>query len=160
MNGRPVSGRLKALLVYTGLVLAGSLAYFAYVRFAHPPSAERETWLSELGEGVGELALWCLVLIYGRTILKLVLGKGALARRLLPDYGPPGFVPGFPGLLGFLDAADLVTPVDKQVGRMGLSFDAHLAQGFPGALVEHIFLAVRPIKQRHVAIILQLEFAG
>ena len=84
-----MSKGLKKLLGFSVLVLVVSCAYFAYVLAVHPPSPERETFLTEVGEGVGEFALWTFVIIYVRTLVKLLLGKGPLARRLLPNYTVP-----------------------------------------------------------------------
>ena len=80
---------LKGILIYTAIVLFVSIVYFVYAYTAYPPIPERETFLSEAGEGFGEVGLWALLFIYARTLLKLVMGKGALAKRLLPDYSPP-----------------------------------------------------------------------
>ncbi|MGB5338032.1 MAG: hypothetical protein WBO06_02945 [Gammaproteobacteria bacterium] len=94
---------IKGILIYTALVLSASIAYFVYAYTVYPPTPERETFLSEIGEGFGEVGLWALLFIYARTLLKLLLGKGALARRILPDYSPPATAPVFRQLLGFLD---------------------------------------------------------
>jgi hypothetical protein len=80
---------VKGILLYTGIVFAVSAGYFIYVYTVYPPTPERETFLSEIGEGFGEMGLWTLLFIYTRTVLKLVMGKGTLARRILPDYSPP-----------------------------------------------------------------------
>jgi len=93
----------KGVLVYTAIVLGVSLVYFVYAHSVYPPTPERETFLGEIGEGFGEIGLWALLFIYARTLLKLVLGRGALARRILPDYSPPVSATGLQQLLGFLD---------------------------------------------------------
>ena len=94
---------IKGLLLYTTIVSVVSVAYFVYAYAVYPTLPERETFLSEIGEGVGEIGLWALLFIYARTLLKLILGKGPLARRLLPDYDPPVTVSFFQPLLRFLD---------------------------------------------------------
>ena len=94
---------IRGILIYTAVVLVGSAAYFLYATMAYPPTPERETFLSEIGEGFGEFGLWALLFIYARTLLKLLLGKGALARRLLPDYSPPATPSLMQQLLRFLD---------------------------------------------------------
>ncbi len=66
-----------------------SIGYYIYALTQNPSIKERETFLSELGEGFGELALYALLFIYLRTLLKLLLGKGPLSKRLLPEYTPP-----------------------------------------------------------------------
>ena len=94
---------IKSLLIYTAIVLVASIVYFIYVNSVYSPSPERETFLSEIGEGLGEIALWLLLFIYGRTVLKLVIGNGGLARRILPDYSSPIDASIFKQLLGFLN---------------------------------------------------------
>ena len=68
--------------------MAVSVAYYLYAYFYYTPVKESETFLAETGEAFGELGLWLLCFIYLRTAAKLMLGKGAIARRLLPDYSP------------------------------------------------------------------------
>jgi len=80
-----------------------SIAYFIYAYTVYPPTPERETFLSEIGEGFGEVGLWALLFIYARSVLKLVTGKGALARRILPDYSPPAAASVLQQLIGLLD---------------------------------------------------------
>lgn len=94
---------IKGLLIYTASVLFASITYFVYAYTVYPPIVERETFLSELGEGFGEAGLWLLFFIYTRTLLKLLMGKGALAKRLLPDYEPPSAASIFQQLLAFLN---------------------------------------------------------
>ena len=84
-----MSPALRRLVVYSGVIFAIAAGYYLYVLSTHPPSHVRETFLSEIGEGIGEIAMWSLVAIYFRTVVKLTLGKGPLARRLVPDYAPP-----------------------------------------------------------------------
>jgi hypothetical protein len=93
-----VSRGLKFFLAYCTAVMVLSAAYYVHVLWSHPPSAQRETFLTEAGEGVGEAALWVFAFIYLRTALKLLMGKGPMARRLLPDYTAPDVA----GLLGRL----------------------------------------------------------
>jgi hypothetical protein len=87
--GSQMSRGLKQLAAYCVGLLAVSIAYYVYVINVHPPSPERETFLSEIGEGFGEIALWVFGFIYLRTVVKLLLGKGPIARRLVPDYSGP-----------------------------------------------------------------------
>lgn len=94
---------IRGILSYTAVVLAASLAYFVYAYTVYPPTPERETFLSEIGEGFGEVGLWALLFIYARTLLKLMLGKGAIARRILPDYSPPAATSVLQHLLGLLN---------------------------------------------------------
>ncbi len=93
----------KGILIYTGIVLSVSIVYFVYANTVYPPTPERETFLSEIGEGFGEVGLWALLFIYARTVLKLALGKTTFLQRILPDDAPrPGA--SIPlRLLGFLN---------------------------------------------------------
>jgi hypothetical protein len=84
-----MSKGLKTFFAYSMAVLVLSVLYYAFLLSSYPAPAERETLLTEVGEGVGEVALWMFVFIYTRTILKFVMGKGPLARRLLPNYTAP-----------------------------------------------------------------------
>ncbi|MFA9421844.1 MAG: hypothetical protein ACERLB_16995 [Gammaproteobacteria bacterium] len=95
--------KIQGILIYTGVVLIVSIGYFAYAYFAYPPTPENETFLSEIGEGLGEIGLWALLFIYARTLLKLSLGKGAIAKRILPDYSPAATATPVQQLLGVLD---------------------------------------------------------
>jgi hypothetical protein len=84
-----LSPSLRQLIIYTAIIVLVSAIYFVYAWFSTPPTTERETFLNEIGEGVGELAMWSFIFIYLRTVLKLVMGKGPIARRLLPEYKAP-----------------------------------------------------------------------
>ena len=94
---------IKGVLIYTAIVLGASIVYFIYAYMMYPSIHERETFLSEIGEGFGEIGLWALLFIYTRTLLKLLIGKGALAKRILPDYSPPVTASILQQLLGYLD---------------------------------------------------------
>ena len=59
--------------------------YFIYAYTMYPATPENETFLSEIAEGFGTLGLWGLLFIYGRTVLKLLIGKCTLVKRLLPE---------------------------------------------------------------------------
>jgi hypothetical protein len=95
--------KIQGILIYTGVLLIVSVGYFIYANFAFPPTPENETFLSEIGEGFGEIGLWALLFIYARTLLKLILGKGEIAGRILPDYSPTTAATPFQQLIGFLD---------------------------------------------------------
>lgn len=94
---------IKGIFVYTAIVLSVSVAYYIYAYTVYPPIPERETFLSEIGEGFGEIGLWALLFIYGRTVLKLSMGKGKFAKRLLPDYSAPAAASVLNQLLGYLN---------------------------------------------------------
>lgn len=80
---------IRNILIYALVISLVSLAYFIYAYSVHSIPEERETFLTELGEGFGKTGLVLLAFIYFRTLLKLALGQGKLAQRLLPDYAPP-----------------------------------------------------------------------
>jgi hypothetical protein len=117
---------IKGIFIYTAIVLIASIMYFAYAYTVYPPTPERETFLSEIGEGFGEIGLWALLFIYARTLLKLALGKGAFAKRLLPDYSPPAAASVLIHLLGFLDRTHIyvgiaaVAVILLHIGLMGI----------------------------------------
>ena len=98
-----MSASLQRFLVYTGMVVTASVAYFIYAFTQIPQAVERETFLSEIGEGVGEVAMWALIFIYLRTVLKLVMGKGAISKRLLPEYTAPPAASVFKKIVVWLD---------------------------------------------------------
>ncbi len=98
-----MSKGLKFFLAYSIAVLLLSAAYYGHVLWSHPPSPQRETFLTEAGEGAGEVALWVFVLIYVRTAIKLTMGKGPIARRILPNYTAPDIPGYFDRLIVYLD---------------------------------------------------------
>ena len=93
----------KGILIYTAFVLLVSIAYFVYAYTVYPPTPERETFLSEIGEGFGVVGLWGLLFIYSRTVLKLALGKTTFTKRLLPENFPSDAASISQKLLGFLN---------------------------------------------------------
>ncbi len=84
-----MSPAIRKLIGFTCAIFVVAVAYYLYVLNVHPPSPERETFLSEIGEGIGEISLWVFIAIYVRTVAKIVFGKGPFSRRLLPDYTAP-----------------------------------------------------------------------
>ena len=120
---------IKGVLIFAAVVFLLSLAYFIYAHSVFPSIPERETYLSEIGEGFGEVGMWALLFIYARTLLKLLLGKGAMARRLLPDYSPDVSLSPFQSLLGFLDRTHVYVGITTlaiillHIFMMGIRFD-------------------------------------
>lgn len=94
----------KKVLLFTLLIMFVSIVYFVYAYATYPPTPDNETFLSEIGESFGTVALCGLLFIYGRTLLKLIMGQGSLARRLLPDYTPPAAASIFQRLLNLLNS--------------------------------------------------------
>jgi len=77
--------KLKGVIVFTAIIFLFSLAYFIAVYKTYAGSEEKETVFTEIGEGLRTLGLGALLVIYGRTVLKLSLGKGPVAQRILPE---------------------------------------------------------------------------
>jgi len=100
---QPISKGLKKVLIFTAVVSIISIGYYIYALFVYAPMEESETFLSELGEGFGEIGLWLLLFVYFRTLIKLLLGKGPIAKRILPEYSPPVDANLFNKLIHFLD---------------------------------------------------------
>jgi len=100
---KPFSKGLKKILGFTIVITIISIGYYFYALLLYPPVEERETLLYELGEGFGEIGLWLLLFIYSRTLIKLLLGKGAISKRILPEYSPPVDARLFDSLIHFLD---------------------------------------------------------
>ena len=86
---KAISNELRKTLIFTTTTdsTIGWIVYLYKLSLSAHPWA-RNT-LSELGEGIGEIGLWLILFIYARTGLKLVLGKGALLKRILPEHSFP-----------------------------------------------------------------------
>jgi hypothetical protein len=130
--------KIQGILIYTGVVSIISVGYFAYAYFAYPPIPENETFLSEIGEGLGEIGLWALLFIYARTLLKLIMVKGSMAQRILPDYSPPVTASLLQQLLGFLDRTHIyvgIATVAVILLHIGLSGIPMQILFFPAVLI-------------------------
>ena len=53
---KAISKDLRNVLMFTVIISAISVAYFLYAQSLYPPSEERETFLTEVGEIIGEIA--------------------------------------------------------------------------------------------------------
>ena len=95
--------KLKNLLLFTASVFLTSLVYFLAIYPNRPEEPEHETFLREMGEAFGTLGVWALVIIYGRTLVKLTIGQGGLAQRLVPDEYDVSAIPPFKHLLNVLN---------------------------------------------------------
>jgi len=100
---KALSSGLKKILIFTAFIVIVSVSYYLYVRLNYPSVEENETFLSEIGESFGEAGLWLLVFIYSRTFIKLFLGKGAISKRILPEYSPSIDTRLFDKLIPYLD---------------------------------------------------------
>lgn len=94
---------LKRLSLYTLAITLVSIVYYLYLRLNFAQHVERETIFSEIGEGLGEIALLAFAIIYGRTALKLFMGRGGFGERILPDYVYTSSLPLYKKLLPFLN---------------------------------------------------------
>jgi len=95
---------LKSILLFTAIVFLISLGYFLSIYPNRPADPEHETLLREMGEVFGTLGIWALVIIYGRTLVKLAFGQGGLAQRLVPDEYDVSALPPFKILLNVLNS--------------------------------------------------------
>ncbi|GJL70663.1 MAG: hypothetical protein NPIRA06_32980 [Nitrospirales bacterium] len=96
--------KFKHLLLFSASVFLISLGYFLSIYPNRPEDPEHETFLREMGEVFGTLGVWALVIIYGRTLVKLTVGQGGLAQRLVPDEYDVSAIPPFKTLLNFLNS--------------------------------------------------------
>ncbi len=131
---------IKGILIYTVVLFFISSVYFVYAYFAYPVVEERETFLTELGEVFGKIGLVALLFIYFCAALKLVLGEGKMAQRLLPDYVSPVNSSTLNQLLVFLDRTHVyvgiatVAIILLHIGMMGITRYSHILF-FPALLV-------------------------
>ncbi|MGD8785652.1 MAG: hypothetical protein PVF28_01380 [Thioalkalispiraceae bacterium] len=136
---------VKRVIVFALVVFIVSLGYYVYAYSVYPPTPENETFWTELGEGFGELGLYGLIFIYSRTLLKIILGKGAIAHRLLPDYSPQVSIPVFNAVLGFLNRTHVyfgiatVAIILLHIGMMGIPMKILF---FPAVLALVIWQAI------------------
>ena len=120
---------IKKLSLYTLGIVLTSAVYYVYLRMNLAQHVERETRLSEIGEGLGEIALWAFVIIYGRTLLKLIMGRGGFGERILPDYVYESSLPLYKKVLPFLNRTHIyvgiaaVALVILHIALVGLPLD-------------------------------------
>ena len=95
--------QVRGILIYAATLMVLSTGYYIYAHTIYPATPERETFLVEIGEGLGEIGLWALLFIYARTLLKMLMGKGSIAKRILPDYTPPTAASYLQQLLAYLN---------------------------------------------------------
>jgi len=100
---KSLSKGVKKIFAFTAVIFIISTGYYFYALFVYAPIEENETFLSEIGEGFGEIGLWLLLFIYFRTLIKLLLGKGSISKRILPEYSPAIDPKLFNKLIHFLD---------------------------------------------------------
>lgn len=95
--------RIKKLLVFTAALSVISLIYVLFA--PHPPPTPHNSWRHELGEAAGGALSWLLVIIYGRTLLKLLIKNGTLMERLLPDPPLSQTTSGLKKIISFLNSS-------------------------------------------------------
>ena len=123
---------IRNILIYTAIVAVISLIYFIYAYAVHSIPEERETALTEVGEFFGKVGLGLLSFIYFRTFLKLALGQGKLAQRLLPDYVSPVSSSALNNLLAWLNRTHIyfgiaaVAVILLHIAMMGFSRYSHI----------------------------------
>lgn len=138
---------IKGILIYTFILFTLSLIYFIYAFSVYPSVEEKETYLHEIGEGFGKIGLALLCLIYFRTLLKLVLGKGKLAQRLLPEYQSPLDASALNQLVIYLNRTHVyvgiaaVAIILLHIAMMGLTQHIHILF-FPAVLALVIWQAL------------------
>ncbi|HIJ95915.1 MAG TPA: hypothetical protein HPP94_09300 [Desulfuromonadales bacterium] len=74
----------QGLIPFTIVLTIFSSLYFMYLYQGHQPTPESETFLKELGEGLGSLGLYVMAIIYGRSLLKILLNEGTMLQRFIP----------------------------------------------------------------------------
>ena len=76
---------LRGLAPFSILVIGLSSLIFCYLYLKGTPSPEEHGLQKEVAEIFGTGGLWTLAIIYGRSILKILLNKGELLQRLIPE---------------------------------------------------------------------------
>lgn len=162
--------KLKKILFFTATVFLFSLIYFIYAYSTGGTPADKETFFTEIGEGFGGLALGALGIIYGRTALKIALGKGGMAQRIIPEFYTELSLPFLKKVLRLLNQTHLhvgvvaVATISLHVAFLGLLdqnlllllvFALVLWQGFFG-----FFLSWRysPRELRKVSYLVHAQF--
>lgn len=75
----------RGLIPFTILVVGLSALLFIYLYLVREPVPEVHGFRKEVAEGFGVAGLWALIVIYGRSGLKLLLNEGTLLQRFIPD---------------------------------------------------------------------------
>ena len=77
----PLRGPAPFAIIVIGL--SGLL--FLYLYFGHQTVPEAHGLKSEMAEGLGIMGLWALIVIYGRSFIKITLNDGAFMQRFIPN---------------------------------------------------------------------------
>lgn len=93
--------QIKRLLLFAGVLAVLCSGYVLMAPWQTP--LPHNSWRHGGGELLGTSALWLFGIIYGRTLLKLLLRQGPLLERLLPEGSWENVSPWTKQLLGLLD---------------------------------------------------------
>lgn len=77
--------QLRGLVPFAIIVTGLSGLLFFYLYLGHQPVPEAHGLKSEIAEGLGTVGLWVLVVIYGRSLIKITLNDGTLMQRFVPN---------------------------------------------------------------------------
>ena len=80
-KNNPLRGLVPFAIIVTGL--SGLLFFYLYL--GHQPIPEAHGLKSEIAEVFGTVGLWALVVIYGRSLIKIILNDGNLMQRFIPN---------------------------------------------------------------------------
>lgn len=75
----------QGLLPFTIIVTFLSLLLYIYLYLGRGPDIEVEGFRKELAEVFGGIGGYALALVYGRSILKMVVNDGTLLQRFIPE---------------------------------------------------------------------------
>lgn len=96
---------IRGLFPFTIVVVGLSALLFLYLYLGKEPTAEVHGFRKEFAEGLGKVGLCALAIIYGRSVLKLILNEGTLLERIIPDEHVDLSRSAFHKLLAFLNHA-------------------------------------------------------
>lgn len=77
----PQQGLIPFSIVLIGL----SSLLFLYLYIGKQPGVEVHGFRKEVAELLGTMGLWALGIIYGRSLLKLVINDGTFFQRIIPE---------------------------------------------------------------------------
>ena len=75
---------MQGLIPFSIVVVGLSSLLFLYLYLVRQPVVETHGLRKEISEVLGTLGLWALMIIYGRSILKLTLNDGTFLQRIIP----------------------------------------------------------------------------
>ncbi|MBU0486164.1 MAG: hypothetical protein KKB30_16790 [Proteobacteria bacterium] len=84
MQNRQINPK-QGLIPFSILVVGISSLLFLYLYLGKEPTVEIHGFRKEVAEIFGMAGFCALALIYGRSILKLILNEGTFLQRIIPD---------------------------------------------------------------------------